>query len=499
MRTVQGERRLVSGMTWIWSAGTETKGKGKGIVNKGKGKGKGGAADWICKETGCTMDRCNFGWRTHCFGCGCKWRSATELQQARNGAKKQLAAMQTKDEDGFSMTRQQRRKAARKKKVDDKREAEGQVAPEAAVEAQVDDAPQDVEGKDLLKLGVRTDLKLDFKGLFAVPPPAKAEAKSAKEVVAETAACKSTSSLAILEEKVALYTRFVAEAAGQPAVQEHLKGELKMFEKEKTALVNKGVGGQMMVEKLTQLLQVEVTKGTQRDLTTTEAHQKRAARALRLRAVLVAEVAKAQQKVKDFDSGFTELTEKWKEEDGKMAAFHEELKAEWTTCITAANVTAGNSAEQAAAVVEEKTQMEIDEDTAMADELLEAQWDSSKAPKVLMDTEDQKAFLNSLWVMVGEWHRVGRQKVLYRELLQSDSTASRQMLRALFGETFWKAIYGERGIGTEHVVPTQMKHILKEVLVGLKLKVETQAQEAAQKAFKTMGEEKLCKRRRQVD
>ena len=72
-------------------------------------------------------------------------------------------------------------------------------------------------------------------------------------------------------------------------------------------------------------------------------------------------------------------------------------------------------------------------------------------------------------------------------------------LKGLLGETYWHAIYGARGIGSEHAVPTQIKHILKEILVGLKLKVDLQAQEEAKKSFKTMGEEQLCKRRRQVD
>ena len=256
-----------------------------------------------------------------------------------------------------------------------------------------------------------------------------------------------------------------------------------------------------MVERLTQLLQMEVTKGTKKDLTTTEAQQKRAVRASRLRAVLAAEVAKAQQKLKDFDTMFTELNQEWTLEDGKQASFHEELKTEWATCITAANVTAGNAAVQvlAAGVPGEKSQMDIDEDMATTDELLEAQWESSLAPKVLMDTDDQKEFLNNLWNMVGEWHRVGRQKVLYRELLQSDRQESMNALKGLLGETYWHAIYGARGIGSEHAVPTQIKHILKEILVGLKLKVDLQAQEEAKKSFKTMGEEQLCKRRRQVD
>ena len=194
---------------WIpgfWSA--ESKGKGKGGVSKGKGKGKGKSAeaeDWICKEVGCKLDRQNFSWRTHCMGCGCVRRTAAQLQQARNGAKKQLAS-ETVEVDGFAMTRQQRRKALRKKKVEDKKEAEGQkeAVAEGAQKAEeaggaAAEVESDVSAKDLAKLGGVKGTTPDFKGLFFMPAPPKEGAKTAVEMVAEAAACRSAITLSTLE------------------------------------------------------------------------------------------------------------------------------------------------------------------------------------------------------------------------------------------------------------------------------------------------------------
>ena len=526
MRTVQRlvrGRLMKGGWVTIWQA---PKGNGKGST-KGKGKngmqGKGAGdveGDWICKEVGCTMVQCNFSWRTHCFGCGCKHRSAAELQRARNahvaGAKEDVGA------DGFEVPKKQTKKQKRKEKWElakkEKQEklekvkpvAEGAQKAEAAGGAAAE-VESDVSAKDLAKLGGAKSTTTDFKGLFFMPAPPKEGAKTAVEMVAEAAACRSAITLSTLEVRVARYKKYVelAKEDKDPENEKMMQTQLDLFLKEKATLEDKGVGGQVTVAKLNLLQQADATRATEKEQARTHSRAGRVARGAKLRAVLLAELAVAQKHIKDFDLNYTELTTAWTAEDSRVDKFYEDLDAAWTQRIEAAEAAAGIVAvvpspptPTPTPSVPAQTQMEVDEDIANKDELLETQWDAVGAPKITLETDEQKEFMDQLWIVVGEWHRVGRQQVLYRELVSTEHPQGMDSLKGMLGEKYWQAIYGNRVISGENAVPTQLKHILKEILMTLKIKKDAKdvkvmkALEDAKQMFVIMGSEKLSKRRR---
>ena len=92
--------------------------------------------------------------------------------------------------------------------------------------------------------------------------------------------------------------------------------------------------------------------------------------------------------------------------------------------------------------------------------------------------------------------------MLYRELVSTEHTKGLESLKGMLGEKYWQAIYGNRVISGENAVPTQLKHILKEILMTLKIKKDAKdvkvmkALEDAEQMFVIMGSEKLSKRRR---
>ena len=150
----------------------------------------------------------------------------------------------------------------------------------------------------------------------------------------------------------------------------------------------------------------------------------------------------AQKNIKDYDQVYTELTEAWTAEDYRVDKFYEDLDGAWTERIEAAAAAAGIVAVAPAPStpsVPAQSQMEVDGDIANKDELLETQWDAVGAPKINLDTDEQKEFMDQLWIVVGEWHRVGRQQVLYRELVSTELPQGMESLKGMLGEKYWKS------------------------------------------------------------
>ena len=148
--------------------------------------------------------------------------------------------------------------------------------------------------------------------------------------------------------------------------------------------------------------------------------------------------------------------------------------------------------------------METEESAIEKDYFLEGLFIIGKTPVLEVDNEEQKSFLSGLWYNLLQWHALGSQRVLYRELAGSSPNGI-AAIKDLLGKENWAALYGKRQVTVEDVVPGQLKHNLKEVLDKLasKMQGDAKAQEAAKAkakaVFAGIQAQEVVKRRRVVE
>ena len=278
------------------------------------------------------------------------------------------------------------------------------------------------------------------------------------------------------------------------------------MKKDREAMAEKGVGGQVMLDQLGVKQAQEKSRGTERESYWQAEREKMTQRAQLLRRALAEDLAKAQKKLSEFDVKFTECTEAWKAEDNRKSEHHEKLMVEWDKRIKDVSAMAGAdpasvSAAQPRAAASVSTPMETEASSMEKDYHLEVKWKSSMAPVVKIENEPQRLFLGGLWCNLVEWHQAGRQFVMYQELVSADPKGI-QALKQLLGAEFWSLLYGERVVGPQDVVPNQLKYVLKEILNKLAAKLTGEADakaelEATAKAnFERIQANQVSKRRR---
>ena len=132
----------------------------------------------------------------------------------------------------------------------------------AAVGGAAVDTEADITAKDTAKLGGVKNSAPDFKSLFFMPNPPKEGTKTTKESVAEAAACRSAVTLTVLETRVERFKKHVEDAKkdGDKESETMMQTQLDKYIKEKEALEEKGVGGQVTVAKLSLLQQADATR-----------------------------------------------------------------------------------------------------------------------------------------------------------------------------------------------------------------------------------------------
>jgi len=328
--------------------------------------------------------------------------------------------------------------------------------------------------------------------------------------LAEAAACRSVDILAKTDGKIATYEKLkeaaMRDADADPEVVEEMKDKLVKMKKDREAMAEKGVGGQVMLDQLGVKQAQEKARGTERESFWQAEREKMTQRAALLRRALAEDLAKAQKKLSEFDVKFTECTEAWKAEDNRKSEHHEKLMVEWDKRIKDVSAMAGAdpasvSAAQPRAAASVATPMESDISIAEKEYNLEAKWVMAKAPAVKIENESRRIFLGGLWCNLVEWHQAGRQLVMYKELVSPDP-AGITAIKQLVGADFWKNLYGDRAVGPEDVVPNQLKYVLKEILNKLAAKVmgdadaKAELEAAAKATFEKIQADGVSKRRR---
>ena len=507
--------------------GKNTKGKNNG---GGKGKGKGDAPqDWWCTEIGCEADSFNFSYRSHCAWCYTKkgTRAAADAKvkddargrdKSRNrdkslGRDKSRGKSRDKSrdksrqrassaaDDGFELSKAERKKNKNLKKKEEKRKRKEEkttrlasttsstatdkaIVGPAAAAAPSAAADPEISQSNLKKMGpLATKTVPDFAGLFKWPHAPPTSPKTAEEQVAEAAACRSVDILSKTDGKIATYEKLkdavMKDADADPEVIEEMKEKLVKMKKDRAAMAERGIGGSVMVDQLGSKKAQEKLRGTEREASWQAEREKMTRRAALLRQALAEDLANAQKKLSDFDGKFTECTESWTLEDNRKSDHHEKLMCEWDKRIREVSALAGPETTNAtAATTAAAVPMETETFIGEKDYILEAIWVMADAPAVKIENETQKAFLGGLWCHLDRWHQLGRQLVMYKELVPTGAEGIAS-IQHLVGPGFWTKLYGNRAVGPEDVVPSQLKYVLKEILNKLAAKVVGDAEAKA--------------------
>jgi hypothetical protein len=230
--------------------------------------------------------------------------------------------------------------------------------------------------------------------------------------------------------------------------------------------------------------------------------------------LLQRQLATAQANIQAYTEAATAADALWVSHRAMKLQFHTDVCSAWDSEIKLAEQSAGvtppvdvSGAPPSAGLlpIAANAAPVLPTDNTNRDYDMQVTYTEALFPVVPVENESERAFLSRIWAVCVQWIPRGHCQVMYQELLGEVFANPEGMMamKTLVGKQIWELFYPNlRVVVLTDVVPSVMRYLLKDIMMKVHKKLESDAAvlkksaEAIANSFKVMSEGSVSKRRR---